>query len=496
MRCALVLVLLLSLIAPASAQPSLTVELNDAVLDVVKGELTISRLDTQLKVSMLDVTPTANIEGTDLRYKDYTCRVYETADGVEWDIILAEPPKASEWFMKVEDSDLSWHYQPPLNEEITESGWTVNATHAYNDKGELVANRPINVVGSYAVYGQKIGGKYRTGKVFHVYRPLVYDAKGSETWGTLQYSSGILTVSVNPTWLDKAAYPVTIDPVFGYTTQGGSCTSMEDRIRGSTCSPVSSGDVIRVSAYILKENISAPVRFTAKAGLYFTNNTFHAGTTEISIAQDSSAWHNFTFTVSPTIETAVDYIPCVWGDSSGDATLAVYYDSLGVVGHRENIVYGAWPDPVNWDASASAWQFSIYVTYTSIAPDNTPPTYSSSLIYNETHIRYPCEFNATLNDETVLSHYIFGWNASGAWVNMTAVNMGGVAEYNVSINRTLPLNISLRIGSELYFNDTSNNWGTATVTLTTTGAGGGFNILLFPVGILGVLAFTLMGRRR
>ena len=71
---------------------------------------------------------------------------------------------------------LVFYYQPPLTPEEIETG----------------AHQPENVVGSYAVYHATRGNlhasaeeaaRYKTGKAYHIFRPLVKDAAGNETWG-------------------------------------------------------------------------------------------------------------------------------------------------------------------------------------------------------------------------------------------------------------------------------------------------------------------------
>lgn len=506
MRRPLIFLLLLSLVIPtAIAQPSLVVELNDATLDILKGELTISRLDTQLKVSMLDATPTASISDTELRYVDYTCKIYETDRGLEWDIILAEPPKASEWSMKVEGTDLSWYYQPPLNEEYIEPGYTVNATHVYDAKGELLAYRPIDVVGSYAVYGSKYG----TGKVFHVYRPRVYDSKGAETWGTLSYSDGVLTVFIDPEWLAKATYPVTIDPIWGYTSIGGSNGIITSSGRPSgyvLASKVTTNDTrTPTTMYVALKSLNvADQRY--KAVIYEkdsigANNHGYVFVSSEQLTENmpqNYAWYQISLSGCPQLTTGKDYLIGSAGNKSGAASTCYFaYDNPGTNYDIRETDGGLWnyatPPASIFESGPHAYFYSCYLVYN---VDTTPPT-NTGLTSNETHIRYPCEFNATLQDETALSHYIFSWNASGAWVNMTAVDMGGAVSYNASVTRTLPLNESLRIGAELYFNDTSDNWGSVTTTLTTTGdtGGGMFNILMIAATVMGSILFVGVKRR-
>lgn len=91
---------------------------------------------------------------------------------------------------------------------------------------------PDNVRRSYALYhtakADHILGStnYATGKIFHIYRPKAIDATGAEVWAELSYSEGVLSVTVPEKWLETAAYPVVVDPTFGYTLCGASISTL------------------------------------------------------------------------------------------------------------------------------------------------------------------------------------------------------------------------------------------------------------------------------
>ena len=105
-------------------------------------------------------------------------------------------------------------------------------------------DRPENVVGSYAVYFNKRHGKYKTGKLCHIYRPKLIDDNGAEKWADLHIdpATKILTITMDSAWLDKAAYPVTVDPTFGYTSAGSSSANYNDQIVAQLY--VSSDDIL------------------------------------------------------------------------------------------------------------------------------------------------------------------------------------------------------------------------------------------------------------
>lgn len=140
-----------------------------------------------------------------------------TADTFNIDFSLAAKPTTNVFKYDIQGSEnFDFFYQPPLTAAEVAHGDT----------------RPDNVVGSYAVYSKdkkdfKNGGiNYSTGKVAHIYRPQAIDAKGNTVWADLNYSNGVLSVTVPQSFLDTAVYPVTVDPTFGQVTQGASSINL------------------------------------------------------------------------------------------------------------------------------------------------------------------------------------------------------------------------------------------------------------------------------
>ena len=77
-----------------------------------------------------------------------------------------------------------------------------------------------NALGSYAVYWKRKHNKYRTGKFCHIYRPKIIDATGRWIWGDLDWDGEALWITVDESWLKRARYPVTVDPVIGTQSAG------------------------------------------------------------------------------------------------------------------------------------------------------------------------------------------------------------------------------------------------------------------------------------
>jgi len=74
--------------------------------------------------------------------------------------------------------------------------------------------------GSYAVYKKETLLGQGTGKLCHIHKPLVIDARGRKCWGDLSIAGNELRITIDENWLSEAKYPVTVDPTVGTTTVG------------------------------------------------------------------------------------------------------------------------------------------------------------------------------------------------------------------------------------------------------------------------------------
>jgi len=74
--------------------------------------------------------------------------------------------------------------------------------------------------GSYAVYKKETLLGEGTGKLCHIHRPEIIDARGRRCWGDLSVVGNCLCISVPEKWLSEAAYPVLVDPTVGTNTIG------------------------------------------------------------------------------------------------------------------------------------------------------------------------------------------------------------------------------------------------------------------------------------
>ena len=302
--------------------------------------------------------------------------------GVEFDLVLKEKPDTNVFRFPIQSKGLRFYYQPPLHPE--------HPTWADTD-GDSVPDvfTSENVVGSFAVYHEtqaklwktrEEAEKYRTGKAFHIYRPKVSDAEGKEIWGELNIDEeeGVLTVTIDPDWLDNAVYPVTIDPKFGYESVGSHYGDlMNDVIKGSWFTCPEDGTAESLSMYIQNGWTDEQV----KGAIYKkSDNSLVGSTEEKTISGTPSwtpAWYTFNFLGSPSLSAGEDYFLVGWANKNTSGSFkSIYYDEVTEekAGYQSK-TYGAWPDP--WSPTLYKYRFSIYCTYTT-QPSSTPSSESSS----------------------------------------------------------------------------------------------------------------------
>ena len=74
--------------------------------------------------------------------------------------------------------------------------------------------------GSYAVYLKETLIGQGTGKLCHIHRPEIIDARGRRCWGELSVVGNELRITIPANWLGEAKYPIVVDPEIGTTTKG------------------------------------------------------------------------------------------------------------------------------------------------------------------------------------------------------------------------------------------------------------------------------------
>jgi hypothetical protein len=308
--------------------------------------------------------------------------------GFEFEVHLPANPPVNFLEFTVNTKELDWFYQPALTQQEIDEG----------------LQRPENVVGSYAVYHKTKGGmndaavmEYKVGKAFHVYRPHVVDANGNEAWGTLSLNeqTGILTISVDQTWLDNAAYPVKVDPTFGYTSGGASeyqiavksgATLFSERL-GNDYLISTNGTLTKIDAFLNANESHTTDVFVSvnqKDGSGANSHTQIATGETLDLAlTTTSGW--FSFSISGSITSGVTYLVTILGngadmvDASDDTTIK--YDATGNRSEYEESATGAGSyatlkeSPWTETPATANRQLSIYATYTTTTAGTYTDTY-------------------------------------------------------------------------------------------------------------------------
>ncbi|MBU3895784.1 hypothetical protein KKG36_00455, partial [Patescibacteria group bacterium] len=329
-------------------------------------------------------------------YKDIEVEYSDSVsvdEGLEMEEIVKERPDSNVFEYEIETKNLNFYYQPALNEEQQEEGLTCSETECIDVNGTVVVNRPENVVGSYAVFHteqmsalktKEEDAKYGWGKVFHIYRPLVYDAVGSEIWGDLNINEkkGILTVTVDKNWLDNAVYPVTIDPTFGHTGEPTTATGAYNYLIANGAS---------TQGYSAPENgtitaMSVKTYYTDGSSAPITLGIFSDNTKPLAILADTvgGTTSNYAWIADLAIDNPAGGYVMTAGqklwlafENGGTRTSSYYYDTVS--GYRTYYKSGGNPYPggtfsgVPTDAATNDRKFGIRATYT-VPPSNTAPT--------------------------------------------------------------------------------------------------------------------------
>lgn len=279
----------------------------------------------------------------------YEHNPYNDEDGgFEFDLVLDEQPKSNKIEFSIKHKGLNFFHQDKLTKEEIDQGFF----------------RPEHVINSYAIYHKTkknniAGGKhYKTGKVFHIYRPKIFSADGNWVWGKLNIDeeNNILSVTIPDDFYNNALYPILVDPTFGYTSVGSGTHSWNvNQIRGTNASqnPGENGTVDSISFYARIANM------TVRGGLYIgSDESFLAGTGE-GTGNSANEWVVLDYSSPPSVSDQ-GYRVALF---AGTSTFQIAADSLANAGFYDlNGTYPTWEDPLN--PTVYGWKYSIYATYT------------------------------------------------------------------------------------------------------------------------------------
>jgi YD repeat-containing protein len=377
----------------------LTVTVGDARSDDFSPKATLSRWgEASLEVSLPSESAKAKQPATFTNNKiawndgEREVRFYELPEssevpegGYEIDIVYPKRPASNVITMNIASQGLDFFYQPPLNKEIlSDESVRCTETACVDAKGTIVAERPENVVGSYAVYyADGIAGdasvtrhnNYKAGKAFHIYRPKITDAAGNSVWGTLDIDKGVLTVKVPQNFLNTAEYPITVDPTFGYTTAGASSADT-GAAAGSKYSMPEDGTVTQISVYTKATTGTINTGAAMYSDSSGAPNALLTSHTSTPSQGTTASWVDVPVT-SYAATSGTNY--WLWGWSSASRT--VYWDSGSTNQYNiQGMTWPVWNNPIT-PGTYFARKTSIYATYTASSPATTTADILQKFIY-------------------------------------------------------------------------------------------------------------------
>lgn len=353
----------------------------DSFLRLDNGDLTLYAFDKECYFSVKPQTnllfsdKTVNKDSVSFDTALFSLNIYKIFEGLEYEIILKSKPTTNVLSFPLVTKDLVFYYQPSLMEELNSKDYDLlNDTHAIKD-GNIINYRPLNVVGSYAVYHtSKSGNEYGTGKAFHLYRVKLIDALGKEVYAEYNrdvQESGQLQIILPTEFLNSALYPVVIDPAFGYMTVGASNYNSFEQgdTRACVFTTSEAGEAYSVTARI--QLITANRGMVG--GLYGDTagspNALLDVSTERHDIGTTAGWYTFSF-VNYSLVSSTAYWITVRnsrnGDGSDGTNYAVWYDA-GSAGQTKTRDYPSdflMTDPFGTVEDSLAYKLSIFCNYT------------------------------------------------------------------------------------------------------------------------------------
>ena len=315
-------------------------------------------------------------------YRNAAKAEYFDEETNEFEVILKEKPDSNQIVFSIVSKNVDFHYQPPLSEEPPDSDWeSATETDAYNKAGVVIAHRPENLVGGYAVFHKNpvniVGGQdYKWGLFGWIFRPRIEDSAGNWTWGKLHIENDLLTVTIPEKFLDEATYPIyhAAGLTFGETGTGGNTSPISTQgYYMQAQMGANSGTCTSLSWYIASSAGS-----NVKAALYADASTLPT-TVLGSVAQavnTTTEWKTFTLASSVAVTGSALY----WFAARAETvTTNVYFATVGAAnGGRiaTTVSYATFPAASpSFTTAYTTRLYSAYATYTETAATTVIPVF-------------------------------------------------------------------------------------------------------------------------
>jgi len=248
--------------------------------------------------------------------------------------------------------------------------------------------------GSYAVYKKETLIGEGTGKLCHIHRPEIIDARGRRCWGTLAVVGNELRITIPEKWLSEALYPVVVDPVVGTTTVGSQnlveyyppydpwkdfdlqfCMGVNRFLVPETINGLCTAYMYTFGDYTYDNDDAAgyPVLYSDNGDYPLTRKSMNEELADFSIYENKpEGWRSSTFMTNEAI-TSGSYIwfgvlaKLIWKTKYDYGAKIYYGECFNVI--FQNLYYGlpliipaTYPiDDIDWYFD---YKLSIYFTYT------------------------------------------------------------------------------------------------------------------------------------
>jgi len=234
--------------------------------------------------------------------------------------------------------------------------------------------------GSYAVYKKETLVGEGTGKLCHIHRPEIIDARGRRCWGELTVVGDELHITIPDWFLSNAKYPVVVDPTIGTTTVGSQ--THWDNVENESYDQLFIEAALAVNRFLIPENFYGtatayvyayerdsdyrckPVLYSDNNNVPLTRRSTNEGTFNIDVvAGNPAGWRSTSFNTNTSIASG-SYLWfglfCDWFAPKFDYGAKCYWDTWEFVGNDIPNTYPVW---------SSSWYFnfklSMYFTYIS-----------------------------------------------------------------------------------------------------------------------------------
>jgi hypothetical protein len=354
-------------------------EIGDIKQEEFYPQIKIKRWNNECNFSIRlvndEINPVITTEGEIIKWKGDKLEVhfYDKPEleegGYEFGVLLKDKPASNVINFTLLAKGLIFDKQLPLDKE--KHGREVSystPTHTFDANGNILSERPENIINSYAVYSDivKINydekTEYKNGKIGHIYRPEIIDATGKMIYGILDISNEILSIEIPLDFLETAIYPIFVDPTVGYTSIGATTYDIvQDAMIGSIFVAPEDGHLLNGYVY---HRYGGSGSYSGKILLLDSLfNIINFGNTSL-YCYSAWDWYSQAFPTCGIYSGITYYIGLVaaYGQQ-------LRYDTGGSGGFIDSS--NSFSSPTNpTDATTNDYNFSLYFTYAATLSDN------------------------------------------------------------------------------------------------------------------------------